>query len=111
MSQETSSPGKTEVEALEEGELYVLRKGRLEHVPRNEDDGMRRIRITEQAYEAAMQIGRWMKADLGGYKPDVSLVVSALVLDRGEKVERTKEVIRQFVVTMFEQRSSDMTGG
>ena len=34
--------------SLQEGELYVFRKGSLEHILRNDDEGMRRIRILKK---------------------------------------------------------------
>lgn len=44
---------------LEEGELYTLRKGRLHHVvPREEENGLRRIKVMEEAYDAAQEAAR-----------------------------------------------------
>lgn len=91
---------------LEEGELYTVRKGHLEKIPRNDEDGMRKVRITEDAFEAAMEVGKRMRSELGGYKPDVSLVTSALVIDASRQVDNSKEVVRNFVVTMFEKGAS-----
>lgn len=93
-------------ETLEEGELYVLRKGYLEHVPRNADDGMRRVRITEDAYQVAMDVGRAMRKELNGYKPDVSLVTSALLLNHTDDGQKAQDIVKQFVIRMFSQDPS-----
>lgn len=66
---------------LEDGELYTLRKGRLHHVVRREEDnGLRRILIMDEAYEAAQQQARRLRQRMRGYRPDPALVVSAWVM-------------------------------
>ena len=92
-------------DSLEEGELYTVRKGQLEKIPRNEEDGMRKVRITEEAFEAAIEVGKRMRQELGGYKPDISLVASALVMDGLRQIDHSKEVVRAYVVTMFQKVS------
>jgi hypothetical protein len=66
---------------LEEGELYTLRKGQLHHVvPRDEDSGLRRIKVMEEAYDAAQIMARRLRQQMRGYRPDPALVVSACVM-------------------------------
>lgn len=66
---------------LEEGELYTLRKGQLHHVvPRDEDSGLRRIKVMEEAYDAAQIVARRLRQQMRGYRPDPALVVSACVM-------------------------------
>lgn len=89
---------------LEEGELYVLRKSKLEKIPKADEDGMRRVRVTEVAFQAASDIGKGMRKHLNGYKPDVSLVISALVLGSESGLGK-EEVVKQFVLTLFEGAS------
>ncbi len=99
--------GPTETEKLlEEGEVYLCRNGKLERLPKA-DDGLRRIRITDEAYQAAMELGQRLRKDLHGYKPDVSLVASALILDGCRDVDSTqvKEVIGNFVIELFKPAS------
>ena len=65
---------------LEDGELYTLRKGMLHRVSRNDDDnGLRRIKIMEAAYDAATQVAKHLRQRMRGYRPDPALVVSAFV--------------------------------
>jgi len=67
--------------ALEDGELYTLRKGQLHHVVRrDEENGLRRIMIMEEAYAAAQSMARRLRQRLRGYRPDPALVVSAFVM-------------------------------
>ena len=66
---------------LEKGELYTLRKGQLHHVvPRDEDSGLRRIKVMEEAYDAAQHMARRLRQQMRGYRPDPALVVSACVM-------------------------------
>jgi len=66
---------------LEDGELYTLRKGTLHHVVRrDEENGLRRIMVMAEAYEAAQIMARQLRPRMRGYRPDPALVVSALVM-------------------------------
>jgi hypothetical protein len=65
---------------LEDGELYTLRKGMFHRVSRNEDDnGLRRIKIMEEAYDAATEVAKRLRPRMRGYRPDPALVISAFV--------------------------------
>lgn len=67
---------------LEAGELYTLRKGTLHHIARHDDDqGRRRIRIMEAAYDAAPERARRLRRGMRGDRPDPARVVSAVVRD------------------------------
>jgi hypothetical protein len=95
----------------EDGELYRFKKGRFEHVHREEDEGMRRIRITEEAYRKALDIGKSLKRELGGYKPDVALVISALLIHGITDEEQAKRHVRRFVLALFDKPAEvDGTG-
>jgi len=66
---------------LEDGELYTLRKGTLHHVVRrDEENGLRRIMVMAEAYEAAQIMARQLRPRMRGYRPDPALVVSAFVM-------------------------------
>ncbi|MGH8612489.1 MAG: hypothetical protein ACREYF_10750 [Gammaproteobacteria bacterium] len=58
---------------------------------------MRSIRITENAYQAAKRIAKGMRVN--GYKPDVSLVASALIV-HGSRNE-CEEAVRKFICEVF----------
>jgi len=91
-------------EALEEGELYAYRKGKLEKLARIED-GMRKVRITEAAYEMAMDVGQDMREELKGYRPDAALIVSALIEHGNQGLEQKKDAVRRFVKELFSGKS------
>jgi len=66
---------------LEEGELYTLRQGKLHHVtPRDEENGLRRLKVMEEAYDAGQRVARRLRQRMRGYRPDPALVVSAFVM-------------------------------
>ena len=79
---------------LDEGELYVFKQGQLQPVERDPDDTMRRVRLTEEAYQRAMTIGKAMRQRLGGYKPDVSLIVSAVLLFGTTNDEEVQQYVK-----------------
>lgn len=86
---------------LEEGELYAVRKGKLEKLPRNDDGGMRKVRITEKAYEVAMEIANELKAELIGYRPDIALVVSGLIVNGNREKRNAKDAVKSYATEMF----------
>jgi hypothetical protein len=86
---------------LVEGALYVARSGRLERLERDEDDGMKRVRITGEAYERALTLGKRMRGALGGYRPDIALVVSALVMHACQDADTASQAVRTYVQAVF----------
>ena len=96
---------------LEEGELYTLRKGRLHHVVRRDDEnGLRRILVMEEAYGAAQQMARRLRQRMRGYRPDPALIVSAHVMHAaGLEPERADEIAIQYLQPLF-QRAKPAAG-
>ena len=62
---------------LQEGELYLVKEGHLMHVDREGD--MPKVPVSEEAKEALLQLRRRCRRVLGGFRPDVALVASALI--------------------------------
>jgi len=83
---------------LSEGELYTLRRGLLQHVrQRDEDNGLRRIRVMEEAYDAAYALARQLRPLMRGYRPDPALVISALVMNavqRDDALQSTQQYLQ-----------------
>jgi hypothetical protein len=54
-----------------------------------------------------MELGHRLRKALHGYKPDVSLVASALILEGCREIHATKakEVIGDFVIKLFKPTS------
>lgn len=86
----------------QDGDLYIWRHGRLERIER-EENPMRRVRMTEEAYQTAMELGKTMRQALNGYKPDISLVVSALVVAATQDKETASTAVRKYVIKMFQE--------
>ena len=86
---------------LEEGELYVVKKGVLEHIQRDPDDNLRKIRITDSAFETAVNVQRSMRKNMNGYKPDITMVISALVEDSASDIDRSVSVVKGYAQRMF----------
>ncbi len=83
---------------LSEGELYTLRRGLLQQVQhRDEDNGLRRIRVMEEAYDAAYALARELRPLMRGYRPDPALVISALVMtavQRDDALQSTQQYLQ-----------------
>lgn len=71
---------------------------------------MRKVRITEEAYQAAAEIGQQMRKAMTDYRPNISLVTSALVLEALDRVDDPKEVISDFAIKMFEKARGTSSG-
>jgi len=68
-----------EIWGMQEGELYVVKDGELKHLPRSDDD-LPKVPVSEAARDALLQVRRKCRKALGGFRPDLALVTSALVL-------------------------------
>ena len=64
---------------MQEGELYIVKDGELKHLPRSDDD-LPKVPVSEAARDALLQVRRKCRKALGGFRPDLALVTSALVL-------------------------------
>ncbi len=96
-----SSDSDAEDDDLEEGELYVVKKGVLEHLQSDPDDNLRKIRITDSAFETAVVVQRNMRKSLNGYKPDITMVISALVENAACDSEKAMMVVKEYAQKMF----------
>jgi len=92
---------------LEDGELYTLRKGMLHRVSRNEDDnGLRRIKIMEEAYDVATQVAKRLRPRLRGYRPDPALVISAFV-QYAARLEEAENIALDYLQWVFSRTEPD----
>ena len=92
---------------LEEGELYTLRKGMLHRVSRNEDDnGLRRIKIMEEAYDAAAAVAKRLRKQMRGYRPDPALVISAFV-QYAARLEEAENIALDYLQWVFSRTEPD----
>ncbi len=92
---------------LEEGELYTLRKGMFHRIARNDDDnGLRRIRVMEDAYDAATVVAKRLRKKMRGYRPDPALVISAFVL-HAARLEGADDIAIEYLQWLFSRSHSD----
>ena len=92
---------------LEDGALYTLRKGMLHPVPRSEDDnGLRRIKIMEEAYDAATTVAKRLRPRMRGYRPDPALVISAFV-QYAARLETADEIALDYLQWVFSRSEPD----
>ena len=92
---------------LEDGELYTLRKGMLHRVSRNEDDnGLRRIKIMEAAYDDAARVAKRLRPRMRGYRPDPALVISAFV-QYAARLEEAENIALDYLQWVFSRSEPD----
>jgi hypothetical protein len=114
-SQDQASDGSRIVSAdeLRGGRLYVLverddGESYLRHLPRH-DDELPRIRITEEALQALREFCRGMRKELNGYRPDLTLACSALIMWAVSRQDAPR-VLRDFAVAKFLQGAQGQEG-
>jgi DNA/RNA-binding domain of Phe-tRNA-synthetase-like protein len=112
---ERISDGEREVTAdtLKTGRMYVLEERgsggeHLRHIPRREDT-LPRIPITEDALEALREFRNGMRKQFGGYRPDIVIVISALVIAAASRPEQAIQDVRNYVMQMFQATATGKT--
>jgi hypothetical protein len=68
----------TQDDELNEGEIYVVQKGKLKHIQREQDD-LKKVPLSDEAHVALLDVRRRCRRAMGGFRPDVALVASALI--------------------------------
>ena len=86
---------------LEDG-LYQARDGHLQKLDL-EDDGTKKLRVTQEPFEAVVKVQRRMRKELGGNKPDIGLVAAAMLLAAAE-MEGIEEKVKEYAISVFSGR-------
>jgi thymidylate kinase len=86
---------------VEDG-LYQARAGELNKLD-VEDDGLKKIRVTPEVFEAVREVQKRMRKLLGGRKPDIGLVAEALLL-HAARSEGIEEKVREYCASVFSGR-------
>lgn len=97
---------KNDLDDLAEGCLYVYKKGVLQEIEADPDDSMRRVRITDNAYKAAAELQVTMRKHMTGYRPDMSVICSALIAYASQS-DCATVVVKDFVIKLFQSISED----
>lgn len=92
--------------SLEEGALYVFKKGVLQEIEVDPDDTMRKIKITDSAFKGVVDVQKKMRSVMNGFKPDVSTVCSAL-LKEAAMYPDVVEIVKRFCLEMYELIDSE----
>lgn len=87
-------------EELKDGALYAYKDGVLTEIQTDPDDTMKRVKILEGAYTAAVGVQRNMRKQLNGYRPDLHLVCSALI-EHGANQPQVEEAVKAFCTRLF----------
>jgi hypothetical protein len=83
---------------VEDG-LYQARAGEL-HKLDVEDDGLKKIRVSQTAFESVRSVQKQMRKLLGGRKPDISLVAEAMLMHAAQ-IEGIEEQVRLYAIKVF----------
>lgn len=93
-------------EDLEEGALYVYKKGVLHEIESDPDDLMKRIKVTPDAFAKVSQLQRGMRKQMQGYRPDLSMICSGLLAHSAQS-EEAQAVVRQYVLNMYQSATQE----
>ena len=91
---------------LQEGELYVVQRGQLKRLERPPDD-LPRVPISAAAHEQLLDLRRRCRKALGGFRPDVALVASAMI-EHGARSEEAETIIVDYFQAMTVVRASSL---
>lgn len=83
---------------LEDG-LYQAKAGALNKLD-VEDDGLKKIRVTPEVFDAVRDVQKRMRKVLGGRKPDVALVAEAMLM-YAARAEGIEEAVKQYAASVF----------
>jgi hypothetical protein len=101
ISKKTATEEKKKYESdLIEGHLYVMQNGSLQEIERDPDDTLKKIRIFDDAVHEAVKIQRSVRKILGGYKPDLSMVCSALIIAKAKNEEESMQAVKDLFADM-----------
>ena len=94
MNNENEKTEENEKNALEdciEGKLYKYENGEMIELQIDPEE-LRKVKITDDAIDAATVIQKEMRKVLNGFKPDITTVCSALIKGQAEKPDAAKVV-------------------
>lgn len=81
---------------LKEGALYVFQDGDFVEIQRDPEDTLKKVRLLDDAISAATHLQKHMRKALGGYKPDLTTVCSALIIAKAKEDDASKAVVDLF---------------
>lgn len=94
---------------LTEGKLYKLENGELIELQIDPEE-LRKVKITDDAIQAATAIQKTMRKVLNGFKPDITTVCSALIKGQAEKSDAT-QVVADFWLEKAQLAASSINAG
>jgi hypothetical protein len=89
----TQKSRKPKNDSLLEGHLYTVVNGNLQELPRDSEDTLRKIRLMDSAIESATGIQRELRKKMHGYKPDLTLICSALISAKTSEPDALTSVV------------------
>ena len=92
-------------QAFQEGELYVFQHGELRHLERSAND-LPKVLISKLAHTRLLELRRRSRKALGGFRPDIALVASALLEHSASTNEAESVVASYYFVTAAQHASS-----
>jgi hypothetical protein len=81
-------------QTLKEGELYVFERGELRHIDRPAND-MPKVLVSKTAHESLLDLRRRCRKALGGFRPDLALVASAIV-EHGACASEAETIVARY---------------
>lgn len=86
---------------LEDG-LYTARGGTLAKLDFDAEDTTKKLRVSETVFKQVQSVQRQMRQALGGYKPDIALVASAMLVSAAQD-PAIADKVREYAKSVFTQ--------
>jgi hypothetical protein len=93
-------------EDLQEGTLYVFKNGVLQEIEIDQDDQTKKIKITREAHVKAAELQSKLRKALGGYRPDLTTICSALIFEFSNH-ENVISVVKNFTLNLYRSIEND----
>lgn len=91
------------------GELYRCIDGKMVQIERDPDDNQHKVRLANDAYDGLLLIQKRLRKALNGYRPDITLVASALMKFATDNEEEAINAVKAYALQVFAETNTSTT--
>jgi len=95
--------------AYQSGELYRCIDGNMVQIERDPDDNQHKVRLANDAYDGLLLIQKRLRKALNGYRPDITLVASALMKYAADNEEEAINAVKAYALQVFAETNTSTT--
>jgi len=106
---ETLSAKQQTAPSYQSGELYRCIDGNMVQIERDPDDNQHKVRLANDAYDGLLLIQKRLRKALNGYRPDITLVASALMKFATDNEEEAINAVKAYALQVFAETNTSST--